>query len=215
MIEVREPILAYGKKKLTIEEYLAFERSSNQKHEYYQGEVFLMLDEVPDSTSTIDVRAMSGASHVHNIISVNIIGELYIRLKGKPCRPFGSDMRVHIPENSLFTYPDISVFCSELNQSKEDSAVGPTVIIEILSPSTKNYDRGGKFKLYRDIPSLKEFILIDTESISVEVFRLNATNHWELEEYKNVIDQLQIPAIDVRIPLQNIYSNTKLIQVND
>jgi Uma2 family endonuclease len=212
MIEVREPILAYGKKKLTIEEYLAFERASNQKHEYYQGEVFLMLDEVTEETPIIDVRAKSGASHVHNIISVNIIGEFYIRLKGKPCRPFGSDMRVHIPENSLFTYPDISVFCSNLDQSNEDSAIGPTVLIEILSPSTKNYDRGSKFKLYRDIPSLKEYILVDTESVNVEVFRMNSTGHWELEEYKSLFDTLKMPTLSIDLPLELIYQQTAIIK---
>lgn len=215
MIEVREPIVAYGKKKLTIEEYLAFERSSHQKHEYYQGEIFLMLDYAPDAAFNLEVHAMSGASHVHNIISVNIIGELYTRLKGKPCRPYGSDMRVYIPENTLFTYPDISVFCGDIETTNEDSLVGPTVIFETLSRSTKNYDRGGKFKLYRDIPSLKEFILIDTEFLSIESFRLNARNHWELEEYKSVDEQLHLPSIDVRIPLQQIYSNTKLAQPND
>jgi Uma2 family endonuclease len=200
MIEVREPILAYGKKKLTIEEYLAFERESEGKHEYFQGEVF----------------AMSGAGTRHNIIFSNLFIELGVKLKGKHCMPFGSDMKVHIPENTLFTYPDISVFCSDKNHIDEDEfSIGPTVIIEILSPSTKNYDRGGKFKLYRDIPSLKEFILIDTESVSIEVFRLNATNHWELEEYKSLVEQLHIPAIDVSIPLQHIYSNTKLVQPND
>lgn len=200
MIEVREPILAYGKKKLTIEEYLAFERESEGKHEYFQGEVF----------------AMPGAGTRYNIIFSNLFIELGTKLKGKPCMPFGSDMIVHIPENTLFTYPDISIFCDDKKQiDEEEFSVGPSVIIEILSPSTKNYYRGGKFKLYRDIPSLKEFILIDTESVSVEAFRLNATNHWELEEYKNIVEQLHIPAVDVTIPLQQIYSNTKLIQVND
>lgn len=200
MIEVREPILAYGKKKLTIEEYLAFEREAEGKHEYFEGEVF----------------AMSGAGTRHNIIFSNLFIELGTKLKGKPCMPFGSDMKVHIPENTLFTYPDISVFCGDKKQiDEEEFSISPTVIIEILSPSTKNYDRGGKFKLYRDIPSLKEFILIDTESVSIEAFRLNTTKHWELEEYKSINDSLLISSIDVSVSLTNIYSNTKLNQSND
>jgi Uma2 family endonuclease len=213
MIEVREPIVLYNKSKFTEEEYLAFERTSNRKHEYFQGEVFLMLDYAPSGISDAEIQSMSGASHVHNVLTVNIIGELYIALKGKPCRPYGSDMRVNIPENTLFTYPDISVFCGDLKQTEDDSVVGPTVIIEVLSPSTKNYDRGGKFKLYRDIPTLKEFILVDTESVSIEVFRLNTTNHWELEEYKSLADALRIPAINISIPLLQIYSNTNLAQL--
>ncbi|GBF82963.1 hypothetical protein AsFPU1_4400 [Aphanothece sacrum FPU1] len=171
-----------------------------------------MLDEVPEETPIIDVRAKSGANHVHNIISVNIIGELYIRLKGKSCRPFGSDMRVYIPENSLFTYPDISVFCSNLDLSNEDSATEPIVIFEILSPSTKNYDRGNKFKFYKDIASLKEYILIDTESVNVEVFRMNSTGRWELEEYKSLFDTLKMPSLSIDLPLKLIYQQTSLIK---
>lgn len=200
MTETREPVSAYGKKKLTIEEYLAFERESGLKHEYYKGEIF----------------AMSGAGTRHNIIFSNLFIELGLKLKGKSCIPFGSDMRIHIPENTLFTYPDISVFCNnDIQIKEEDYSVGPTVIFEILSPSTQHYDRGGKFKLYRDIPTLKEFILVDTESISVEVFRLNATNHWELEEYKVVADNLYISALEISIPLSIIYNNTKLNRLDD
>lgn len=200
MTETREPVSAYGKKKLTIEEYLAFERESGLKHEYYKGEIFVM----------------SGAGTRNNIIFSNLFIELGLKLKGKSCIPFGSDMRIHIPENTLFTYPDISVFCNnDIQIKEEDYSIGPTVIFEILSPSTQHYDRGGKFKLYRDIPTLKEFILVDTESISVEVFRLNATNHWELEEYKVVADNLYISALEISIPLSIIYHNTKLNRLDD
>jgi Uma2 family endonuclease len=200
MADIREPVLAYGKKKLSIEEYLVFECESESKHEYYKGEVL----------------AMSGAGARHNIIFSNLFIELGTKLKGKPCIPFGSDMRIHIPENTLFTYPDISVFCNNDFQIKEeDFLVGPTVIVEILSPPRQHYDRGGKFKLYRDIPTLKEFILVDTESISVEVFRLNTTNHWELEEYKILGDNLLISTLEISIPLSIIYNNTKLHRLND
>lgn len=161
MTELREPVVAYGKKIFTIEEYLAYENASPKKHEYYQGEMF----------------AMAGAGHLHNLIFSNLFIELGIRLKGKKCRPYGSDMRTYIPENTLFTYPDISIVCGEPASSPIDknSFTSPTVIIEILSRSTKNYDRGEKFMLYRDIPSLKEYILIDSESIHIEAFRLNYT----------------------------------------
>lgn len=195
MIEVREPIVAYNKSKLTVEEYLAFERESTEKHEYYKGEVF----------------AMSGASRMHNLIFTNLFIEVGVKLKGKPCRPFGSDMRVHIPENSLFTYPDISIFCGDFTMFQEDSALQPTLLIEILSPSTKNYDRGEKFSLYRDIPSLREYVLVDSEKVRVENFRLNASNHWELEEYKSAEEILALPTIDLSIPLRDIYKDTRLI----
>jgi len=211
MIEVREPIVVYNKKKLTIEEFLEFERASTEKHEYYQGEVFPMLDNVQHADLELEVRAMSGASHTHNLLSINLIGELYTKLKGKPCRPYGSDMRVYIPENTLFTYPDISVFCGEFSKLGNDSAIAPAILIEILSKSTKNYDRGGKFKLYREIPTLKEYILVDSESLCIEVFRLNAADHWELEEIKSIDKELQIPSLQLSIPLSDIYHNTQLV----
>ena len=175
---MRDPIQVYDKKKVSAEEYLAFERQSRDKHEFFQNEVF----------------AMVGASLPHNKIFANLFGILAMRLRGKPYQPYGSDLRIHIPENTLYTYPDISIICGDFISAEPDpdTAVLPTVLIEIVSPSTRNYDRGGKFKLYRDIPTLKEYILIDSEAISIESFRLNATNHWELEEYKNVSETLTI-----------------------
>lgn len=162
-MEIKEPATAYGKKKFTIEEYLQIERANEQKHEYFNGEIF----------------AMPGASPRHNVIFRNLYGDLAYRLRGKPCQPYGSDMRVHIPENTLFTYPDISIFCNDIvtDEGDNDIFVQPSVLIEILSPSTKNYGRGTKFKLYRDIPTLKEYVLIDSEAINVEIFRLN-DGHW-------------------------------------
>jgi Uma2 family endonuclease len=125
---VNEPAAAYSKRRYTVEEYLEMEKPSTVKHEYYQGEIF----------------AMSGAGLNHNEIFSNIFGELTIRLKGKPCRPYGSDMQMNIPENTLFTYPDIYIYCNGLMHSDvdEETFILPTVITEILSPSTKNYDRG-------------------------------------------------------------------------
>lgn len=195
-MEVREPVVAYGKKVFTIAEYLELETAATEKNEYYQGEIF----------------AMSGALLPHNIISVNTLGYLHQKLKGKSCRPFNSDMRVHVEKNTLFTYPDISVVCGEAKTLHDDNfnLLNPTVIIEILSKSTKNYNRGDKFKLYRDIPTLKEYILIDSEAVSVEAFRLNEKDHWELEEYKTSDTALEIPILQVSIPIIEIYEGTKL-----
>lgn len=196
MHEVREPAVAYGKKKFTVEEYLHLEKDSVEKHEFYKGEIF----------------DMSGASPRHNKIFSNVFGNLFNRLKGSNCTPYGSDMRVHIPENTLYTYPDISIICGDVITTPEDNetAIQPTIIIEILSSSTREYDRAGKFKLYRDIPTLKEYILVDSESIDIETFRLNQQNHWELEEYKAVSDILSIPTLKILLPLTEIYEGTKL-----
>jgi Uma2 family endonuclease len=121
-------------------------------------------------------------------------------------------MRIHIPENTLFTYPDITIICGEPISSAqdEDSFIQPTVIIEILSPSTKSYDRGEKFRLYRDIPTLKEYILVDAESVSIEVFRINDEKHWELQEYNDLSVDVPVTAVNISLPLSGIYESTKL-----
>lgn len=195
-MEVREPVLSYGKKIFTIAEYLELESAAIEKYEYYRGEIF----------------AMSGALLPHNIVAGNTFSFLHQKLKGKSCRPLNSDMRIHIEKNTLFTYPDISVVCGKAETWNNDNfnLLNPTIIIEVLSKTTKNYDRGDKFKLYRDIPTLKEYILIDPESINVEAFRLNEKNHWELEEYKTIDVALDIPTLQLSIPLTEIYEGTRL-----
>lgn len=202
-LELREPVVAYGKKKFTIEEYLEFERASDERHEYYLGEIFRM-----DGHG--ELLAMSGAGNNHNEIFSNLFLAVGNQLKGKKCRPYGPDMRMYIPENTLYTYPDISIYCKDpVDGPDDDIATNPTVIIEILSPSTRNYDMGGKFDLYRDIPTLKEYILADTQSVRVYAFRINEGGHWELEEYKNIQDTLLIKVADLSIPLSTIYEAVK------
>jgi len=193
-MEVNEPAVAYGNQKYTIEEYLQMERASDQKHEYYKGEIF----------------AMAGASNRHNLIFSNLFIKVGSQLLNTPCRPYGSDMRIHIPANTLFTYPDISVICGDLTpfDDENDTALQPTVIIEILSTATRN--RGANFKFYRDIPTLREYILVDSESVAVEAFRINEHNHWELEEYKKFEETVALPSIGVSLKMQEIYAGTTL-----
>jgi Uma2 family endonuclease len=162
-MEVHEPVLTYGKQKISIQEYLEMENGADEKHEYYKGEIF----------------AMSGAKVPHNIITTNLLATLYNKLKGKKCKPFNSDQRIHIPSNTLFTYPDISIICGD---DDDYNVLNPTVIIEVLSKSTRNSDRREKFKLYRDIKTFKEYIVVDSASIHMEVFTVNESGHWELEE---------------------------------
>lgn len=195
-MEIKEPVPVYDKKFYSIEEYLQMENEAVEKHEYYKGEIF----------------AMSGAGNRHNIISINIILSLGNSLKGKSCQPFGSDMRIHIPENTLFTYPDVSVICGDIINPKEDenSVLNPTVIFEILSPSTRNYDRGLKFMLYRAIPTLREYILVEAESIHVEQFAINKEGLWQLKEYSSQEDQLMLESFNVKLLLSDIYDRCKL-----
>ena len=146
------------------------------------------------------------------MITGNLHLDLANKLKGKKCRPFNSDQRIHIPSNTLFTYPNISIICGKVMTLNNDdyNVLNPTVIIEVLSKSTKNYDRGEKFKLYRDIRALKEYILVDSESIHIEIFRLNENQHWELEEYKSLPESVFIKAIDVTISLSEIYDGVHI-----
>jgi Uma2 family endonuclease len=190
---VNEPAVAYHKRYYTVEEYLEMEKPSTIKHEYFQGEIF----------------AMSGAGDNHNDIFSNVFIEIGNKLKGKPCRPYGSDKRMTIPENTLFTYPDISIYCNGLIHSDidEDTSISPTVIIEILSPSTKNYDRGKKFNLYKDIPTLKEYIMIDSESVLVEAYYINENKNWELKEHKEITDVLSFVSLGFDVALVNIYEH--------
>ena len=174
-------------------DYLAAERSSLDKHEYYRGEIF----------------AMSGASIPHNIVFSNVFGILSGKLKGKNCKPFGSDLRIHIPKNSLYTYPDISIVCGEIETLDKsfDTITNPSIIIEILSTSTRDYDKGGKFTLYRDIVALKEYILIDSERISVEKFKRNTDSSWQLTEYKEASQSFLVETIDLVISLSDVYES--------
>jgi len=194
-MEVHEPAVAYSKQKISIEEYLEMENTSIEKHEYYKGEVF----------------ARSGAKVAHNAICGNLFVALSNKLKGKKCKPY-SDQRIHIQSNTLFTYPDISIICDEIVTLNNDdyNVLNPAVIIEVLSKSTKNYDRGEKFKLYRDIPTLKEYVLVDSETIHVEVFRLNENNRWELEEYDSAENVLFIKAIDEKIAISEIFEGVNI-----
>jgi Uma2 family endonuclease len=197
-MELKEPAPSYQKKFYTVREYLEMEKESLEKHEYYKGEIF----------------AMAGAGNIHNVIFKNTFGNLFIALKGKNCQPYGSDFRIHIPENSLFTYPDISIICGDIINLEEDeeTATQPTVIIEILSPATKNYDRGEKFMLYRAIPALKEYILIDSEAIHAEHFAINKEGLWQLKEFNKAEEKIIIETLNVQLLLKEIYEGSKFTQ---
>jgi Uma2 family endonuclease len=178
-------------------DYLDAERLALDKHEYYRGEVF----------------AMSGASILHNRIFSNTFLEIGTQLKGKKCQPFGSDLRIHIPKNTLYTYPDISIICEEIETTDDtfDTITNPTVIIEILSTSTRNYDKGEKFTLYREIDSLQEYILIDSERIMVEKFIRNLDNSWQLTEYKTLEQSFSISTVNIEMQLLTIYEGIKIV----
>jgi len=195
-MEINEPAVAYQKRRYSIPEYLELENAATIKHEYYQGELF----------------AMSGAKMPHNRVAKNLLVSLELKLKGKPCEPFGSDTRIHIEKNTLFTYPDISVICGKPVSLDNDELnfLNPTVIFEVLSPSTREYDRNEKFRLYQDIPILKAYILVEPEAINIEAWHLDEQGNWILKVHNNINEILQIPAINTSLELKEIYEGTEI-----
>jgi Uma2 family endonuclease len=192
---VREPIQAYGRKTISMEEYLEWESSQGERHEYYKGEVF----------------TMSGPKLPHVRITDNLTIELGPLLKAKGCQSFSNVLRLHIPANTLFTYPDLSIVCGqpEILNNDEWNLLNPCVIFEVLSPSTRGYDRGEKFRLYKDIPSLKEYILVDSQKMRIEAWFLNEEGQWELRLYADQETSLFLPSLSLSVPLRDIYAGTK------
>jgi Uma2 family endonuclease len=183
---------AVEKKLITEKEYLEEERDATYKSEFYKGEVF----------------AMSGASRIHNVISGNLFGFLLTKLKGKGCRPYSNDMRLHIPLNTLYTYPDIVVTCGKEDflDNQFDTLLNPVFIAEVLSPSTADYDVGKKFMLYRSIPSLKEFWAISSfENRILKYVRNFTDNSWVLSETTDVNTSLTIESLSLQLAVKEVY----------
>lgn len=153
---------------LTPEAYLAWERQQPEKHGYFDGDVF----------------AMAGASWEHNLIVGNVVGELRNLLRGGACAVQPSDLRVHVPLTGLYTYPDASVVCErpEFLDEVGDTLLNPSVLVEVLLPSSEAYDRGKKFEQYRSIASLRDYLLIASESAHVEHYARQPDGSWLLRD---------------------------------
>lgn len=177
---------------LTEEGYLQHERTSLVKHEYYNGHIY----------------AMAGASEEHNLIAMNIAAILRARVRGSTCRAYPSDMRVKVLQTGLNTYPDFTVVCGSpqfVNPEKRDTLTNPTIIIEILSPSTESYDRGEKFQHYRTIDTLQEYILVAQNKYRIERFVRHDTNEWVLSDIAGSDAVLPLSTLQTSIPLAEIY----------
>lgn len=182
--------LAESKKYYTVEEYLAFERKSEEKHEYSGGKII----------------AMAGASREHNLIGTNIGTEIRFRLKGKPCETYISDMRVRVKSNR-YCYPDVVIACDKPQFADDDFDIllNPVIVVEILSASTKFRDKTEKLEEYRKIDSLKECLLIEQSKIFIEHYIKQTPNQWLLRIYENADEILNLESIGCEIPLSDIY----------
>lgn len=181
---------------LTPEAYLASERASEEKHEYYQGEMF----------------AMGGASFEHVGIVANLVASLHRQLQGRPCRVFSSDLRVKVSRTGLYTYPDVGVVCDQpqFDDEQDDTLLNPRVIIEVLSPSTENYDRGKKFAHYRKVECLAEYLLIAQDQPRIELYVRQANNDWLLHEATELDQTIRLPSIECDLKLSDVYANVEL-----
>ena len=184
MVAVQTPLL-------TPAEYLAFERESETKHEYVAGEVF----------------AMVGASRRHNLIQMDTGTSLNTQLRGRLCEVYPSDMRVKVGALGVYTYPDITVVCGkvELEDAEQDTLLNPTVIIEILSPSTECYDRGLKFHRYQLIPSLRDYLLIAQDRPLVEHFTRDDAGRWILVQQAGSGEQIHLASLGCVLDLAEMY----------
>ncbi|MDQ6788892.1 MAG: Uma2 family endonuclease [Acidobacteriota bacterium] len=182
---------AIPKTKLTPEEYLEFERKSETKHEYFNGEIF----------------AMSGAKRRHNVVAWNIGGELRQKLKGKDCEAYPADMRVLVPQTGLYTYPDLVVVCGEPKFQDDvfDTLLNPILLIEVLSDSTESYDRGKKFQHYRSIESLQEYVLVSQDEARIEKYVKQGDEFWILSEAVGLDSQIEFSSIECKIALREVY----------
>lgn len=184
------------KTRLTPEQYLEIERQAEYKSEYFNGEIF----------------AFAGATESHVVIVGNVSANFHAQLRNKKCKTYTNDMRVKVNTTGLYTYPDIVVVCGvpKFEDDHRDTLLNPVVIIEVLSPSTENYDRGTKFEHYRTINSLSDYILVAQNKIHVEHYVRQSDRSWLFSEFKSFEDKFQIESIGCELVVEAIYEKVEL-----
>ncbi len=184
-------------RKHTVEEYYDLEEKEVYKSEFYDGEIF----------------AMAGGSPEHSLIAANLLGELRQRLKGKTCTPYDSNLRIKIPTTGLVTYPDASIFCKKLEfdpkDKRQQTAINPTIVFEVLSKSTESYDRGKKAENYRQLDSLNAYVLVSQTSPHIEIYERHGDGFWFLTEAKGLDQELAIKCLGLKLPLAEVYDRMK------
>ena len=180
---------------ITPEEYLALEREAETKSEYWYGQIY----------------AMSGASEAHNLISANIVAGLHSQFKKRPCKVYPSDMRVKVSPTGIYTYPDVTVVCGKagFDEGRKDNLLNPTVIVEVLSPSTEAYDRGKKFDHYRTLESLQDYLLVAQESAMILHYARHDDDRWLLTAYYGLDTVAHIESVDCALPLAEVYDKVE------
>ncbi|HEX4951661.1 MAG TPA: Uma2 family endonuclease [Blastocatellia bacterium] len=183
---------ALPKLKYTIEQYIELEKSSEERYEYFDGEVF----------------AMAGSSLEHAIIATNVAGAINNRLGDKDCRAINSDVRVKVPAVRPYRYPDVTVVCGEPITEKflgQVMLVNPLLLVEVLSPTTKDYDTDGKFIEYQSIESFQEYLLVAQDRAHVTRYVRQADNQWLRSDFIGLDSAVELVSLGVTLPLSEIY----------
>ncbi len=190
-----------AEQRFTLKEYLALERRAECKHEFIDGQIV----------------AMTGASANHNQIAMNVGVSLYLQLGDKPCRVFQSDMRVQVDPARFYTYPDLVVVCGEeqYGDGELDMLLNPTLIVEILSPSTEAYDRGEKFRRYRSVGSLQEYVLIAQDRPHVERFMGQSGGDWVLSEFEELDTGVDLKSIGCQLLMSDVYRRVSFPEISE
>jgi Uma2 family endonuclease len=180
---------------LTPEEYLEIERRAERKSEYFEGRMY----------------AISGASRPHVLIVGNLGRELGNQLDAGPCEIYTNDMRLRVAPNGLYTYPDVMVACDEPQFADDqiDALLNPLLIVEVLSDSTQNYDRGRKFDQYRTLPSLREYLLVAQDAPRIEQWIRQPDDNWLLSEINGTDASIRLASVECVLPLAKIYNKVK------
>jgi Uma2 family endonuclease len=180
---------------LTPEQYLEIDRQAERKSEYWQGEMF----------------AMSGAAEPHNLILPNVVVQIHPQLRTKDCRTYSNDMRVRVSATGLYTYPDMVVVCGvpQFLDARRDTLLNPTLIVEVLSPSTEAYDRGRKFELYQSLDSLQQYLLVASEWVHADLFTRQPGGEWLLKAAASLDDAIDLNSIGCRVSLRDCYERVE------
>lgn len=182
---------AARKLRLSVADYLAQERSAEIRHEYHQGEL----------------SAMAGGTRNHSLLGNAINTELNLICRRKGCFPFNGDMRIRIEAEDRFVYPEASVVCGQVisSLSDADSIINPMLVAEVLSESSEAYDRGEKFRLYRRLPSLREYVLISQQQVLTETYFREDSGSWTYQAWEGLEARMILRSLDAEIPLETIY----------
>lgn len=192
---------AQEKRSYTAEEYLEFEVNSEERHAYIDGEIILMAGGLPN----------------HNKLALNLSSSLNVALKRQPFEVYMTDQRLWIPEKRIYTYPDVMLMAQPIQyqEGRRDTLINPLLIVEVLSQSTRSYDKDEKFTAYRTIPSFREYLLVDQDRMHVEHYIKTADREWTFREYEAETKSIEIASVPCQIELADLYDKVDFSSSED